>query len=126
MIDPGGGQIQKLTRLRRHPKFRCVVTVVHTLFQGPKVRGLGPPEVTRVMSTRTMLKIDSYGVMIFQSLDTQFVLVYVEIREVLDPIVDTWIGIVVSHSLGMKVKDIKIFGLSMVVQWMKGCDFIQI
>jgi hypothetical protein len=52
----------------------------------PKIRGVGPPEVSRIMNTRFVLKIDSYGVMGLKPFDARLVALNVAMTQIIYPI----------------------------------------
>jgi hypothetical protein len=90
------------------------------------VGGLGPPEITGVVNTGVILKVHADGVMVFQLFHTGFMLFYVKIRKIIDPVVYTRICIVVSYTLCMKIENIKVFRSGMVIQGMKSSKFIKV
>ena len=103
MIHSRRGQVQKLTWYGGDPKFRRIVACVYTFLKCPKVGGLGPPEVSRIMCTWFWLKIYSYCIMSIESFDTFHMLLDIEIRKVIDPVIHTWIFVVMTHPFGMKI-----------------------
>jgi hypothetical protein len=48
----------------------------------------------------------------------------VKIGKVIDPVVDTGVLVVVSHSFGMKIEDVEIFFLGVLIQWMKSRNLV--
>jgi hypothetical protein len=94
---------QILTRNRSYPKFRRVVTGVCAFLKCPKMGCLGPPEVSRVMETRLLLEIHSDCVIFFKSLQAFLMFFNVKIRQIIHPINDTRVFVVVSDTFRVKV-----------------------